>query len=268
MTLRLFTVISSTYRFGKTSGISTVAIVVVAVVALVAVGAGIFFVLPQSTDSNTPLPSQLVPIPVQPTPVETTPTTPAPVQPTEPEPTPVEKPEPEPEPEPKPELGNSRTCDGFLVLEEMMDASGNSGLTLDLIEVGSRGDAKIATICQAQVKTSDGSPALILTIVQFKVELDAEKAMNREINSPSCTACTFGFLGAHSYLLVDEDFYDTPEGERYTSGQGHSAGFQNGVYTVFLRLQSVDLEGKQIGNLLDIEQLADLGTSINLRLPN
>ena len=266
MTLRLSTVISSTYRYGKTSGISTIAIVVVAVVALVAVGAGIFFVLPQSPDTSAPLPSQPTPIPVQPTSVETTPTTPTPVQPTEPEPAPVEK--PEPEPEPKPELGNSRTCDGFLVLEEMMDASRNSGLTLDLIEVGSRGDNKIATICQAQVKTSDGSPALILTIVQFKVELDAEKAMNREINSPSCTACTFGFLGANSYLLVDEDFYDTAEGERYTSGQGHSAGFQNGVYTVFLRLQSVDLEGKHIGNLLDIEQLADLGMSINLRLPN
>jgi len=277
MILPLFTAISSTYRYGKTSGISRVAIVVVAVVALVAVSAAIFFVLPQNADSSAPLPTQPAPIPVQPTPVETTPTVPTPVQPSEPEPVPVEEPEPIPEPEPVPvpepvpepktEPGNPLNCNGFLILEEIIETSGNSGLSIDLIAIGSRGDNKITTICQAQIKTPDGSPALTLTIVQYKVDVDAEKSMKRVIDGPSCTACTFGFLGANSYLLVDEEFYETEEGQRQPPGQGHSAGFQNRAFTVFLRMQSVDLEGVDIGNLLDIEQLADLGISINLRLP-
>ncbi|MFQ6011731.1 MAG: hypothetical protein ACE5KG_06130 [Nitrososphaerales archaeon] len=267
MTLRFCTVISSTYRYGKNSGISTVAIVVVAAVALVATFAVMFLVFPANTDRTAPLPTQPSPIPVQPTPVETTPTERTPVQPTEPEPAPVEEPEPTPEPEPKPELGNPRNCGGFLILEEIKETSGNSGLTIALSEVGSRGDDKISTICQARVMTSDGSPALTLTITQFKVEDDAEKAMKREMDGPACTACSFGFLGENSYLLVDEEFYETAEGQRYPPGRGHSAGFQNRVFAVFLRMQTVDFEGQNIGNLLDIEELADLAKSINPKLP-
>ena len=52
---------SSPYRYGKTSGISTVAIVIVAVVVIAGLGAGVFFVLPQlSSESQVSLKDELL----------------------------------------------------------------------------------------------------------------------------------------------------------------------------------------------------------------
>jgi len=156
---------SSPYRKGKTSGLSTVVLAVVAVVVIAGLGGAIFFVLP-SLSSDDPTQASTPSAPSQPS----TPTAPS---------------EPPPQPE-TPVLGDIENCSGFVTQAEVESASGISGL-LWIVEPpreSASRDADLSKICTASYASNDlPVKALGVTVMTMVSEEAALKRLTAEAES-------------------------------------------------------------------------------------
>ena len=249
---------SSPYRNGKTSGLSTVALAVVAVVVIAGLGGAIFFVLP-SLSSDDPTQASTPSAPSQPS------TPSAPSQPS----TPIAPSEPPPQPEAR-VLGDPENCSGFVTQAEIESASGISGL-LWIVEPpreSASRDADLSKICTASYVSNDlPVKALSVTVMTMVSEEAALKRLTAEAESFKEGGKKEGGIGGmftgniqiFRGIVGEESFMAIVNAD----GIGAVAVVKSGIYILIFTSSGAGADA-----IIDPEQLDGLIEVAVERLPN
>ena len=235
--------------FGKTSGLSTVAIAIVAVVVIAGIGGAIFFVLP-SLSSDAPTQASVPSAPSQPS------TPSAPNQPS----TPTAPSEPPTQPEAMAQVrGNTETCEGFVTQEEAESALGTSLIwVFEPPRESAARDRNLAQICTGTYVSETGNLGLGVVIMTMVSE---GQAFNR-------IQAVLGNFEEQGLELFGEILPTTLAEESAiviinADGVGSTVMARSGIYLVIL----TEVDVGETDPISD-NDLVDLITEAVKRLPN